>query len=209
MALRQVRLGRHAPDQLAQPGVQSPRAAGRRAPGAAAPDVGRLAPDVGLDRVQRGDAPQRLGCHRVPHAGAQVQVPPGPAGMRPAGGLGDLAGGVQLAPAAVGVGLQDAAEAAQVACGCSPLRSGRVLEPGRRRLGGAGGPVVAHVDPQPAGLGLARPGASTFTGVSSAWTLSRPACSAGAPPPAGRSARRPGPPSRPASSGQLTTPSRA
>lgn len=75
--------------------------------------------------------------------------------MRPAGHLLDLSRGVQLGPAAVGVGLQRALEAAQVRLRMYAAPVGRVGEPGGPGRGIAGRPVVAHVHPQPSGAGLA------------------------------------------------------
>lgn len=92
-------------------------------------EVGWLAADLGLDGVQRLDAPHGLCCQALLATALHslvllVQVPPRPACVSPAGRLGDPAAAVHAAPAGVGVGLQDAAELAQVFVGMLPLRSG-------------------------------------------------------------------------------------
>lgn len=72
--------------------------------------LGRLAPDVGLDRVQRRNPLQSLFGHgAVSTPEAQVQFPPRPPRVGPACGFGDAPAVVELAPATVGVGLQNAA----------------------------------------------------------------------------------------------------
>ena len=66
---------------------------------------------------------------------------------------------VDLASPTVGLRLEDAAVFRKMCL--------RMLAP-RRRLSASGGPVVAHLDPQPAGLGATGPGSNTASGVSSA-----------------------------------------
>lgn len=83
--------------------------------------------------------------------------------------LANRAVGEQLVEARVGVRLQDAAEAGQMALGMNALPVGRVREPHGGRFRRTGPSFVAHVDPQPASLRLPLPGASTGIGVSSAW----------------------------------------
>ena len=60
--------------------------------------------------------------------------------------------------AGIAVDLQDAAESFEVSGRTLGLAIGAVEVDGRRRIGPAPGPVVARVDPQPAGLGAAAAG---------------------------------------------------
>lgn len=123
------------------------------------PDVRRLPAHVGLDGVQRLDAPQRLrGEASVVAAVLDVQIPPRPARMRPACCLCDPAAVVEVAPAAIGVGLQSPSEPREMAAWMFALSIGRVAVPGRGRRMVSGGPVITHVDPQPPGARLARAG---------------------------------------------------
>ena len=79
--------------------------------------------------------------------------------MRPAQRLGDrprrAVGGVELAEAGIGVGLQDAGQPARCRSGCSPRAVARVEEQRRRRRAAGERPVVADIGPEPAGDGLA------------------------------------------------------
>jgi hypothetical protein len=70
-------------------------------------------------------------------------------------GPGQAAGLVKLAVAAVGIGLEDAGIAGQMRLGMLAGPIARVIEHGRRRRWPAEWPVVAHIDPDAAGVGLA------------------------------------------------------
>src|ERR1700733_4294005 len=89
-------------------------------------------------------------------------------GMRPAGCLIDMVT-VQMMKAGIGISLQSAGEVFQMLTWMFPLAVRRVGEPNGGSRVVACRPVVAHVGPKPAGLGLAVAGASTGRGVSSAW----------------------------------------
>ena len=78
---------------------------------------------------------------------------------------------IELLEARVGVGLQRALVELQVPLRVLALAVRGVGEPYRGRGLVARGPVVAHIGPEPSGLGLAVPGASTGTGVSSAYNF--------------------------------------
>src|SRR5262245_31993353 len=94
-------------------------------------NVRRLPADFGFDRVQRLDTPQRLRSKAAVVASVlDVEVPPWSARVRPAGSFGDPAAVVDAAPAAIGVRLQDAAEAREVAARMFALAIGRVAIPG-------------------------------------------------------------------------------
>ena len=79
--------------------------------------------------------------------------------MCPAGCLQDrpgrAAGLVELAVAAIGIGLQDAAVLSQVALRVFAPAIARVVEHRSRRRGPAERPVVAHIGPEPGDVGLA------------------------------------------------------
>ena len=77
--------------------------------------LGRLVADVGFDGVQLRDALQCLrsyGARRAPEA--LVQISEAASCMGPARGLDDASRLIQLAPAAVGIGLQHAVEGLEV-----------------------------------------------------------------------------------------------
>ena len=80
-------------------------------------------------------------------------------GMRPTRRLQDRAGlavrQIELVVAVVGVGLQDAGVAGEMRLRMFAAAVARVIEDRRGRPGAAERPVVAHVDPEPAGVGLA------------------------------------------------------
>ena len=79
--------------------------------------------------------------------------------VRPARGLGDPPGLVEPLEPRVAVGLQDVAEPGQVFGRVDRLAVRCVAHPHRGRRRSARGPVVAHVGPQPSGLGRGwRPG---------------------------------------------------
>src|SRR5215472_3457545 len=75
---------------------------------------------------------------------------------------------IQLIEAGIGIGLQSTLKRAQMLPGVFPSAIGRVRKPHRGSGRVARRSVIAHVSPQPPGLGLALPGASTGTRVSSA-----------------------------------------
>jgi hypothetical protein len=75
--------------------------------------------------------------------------------MRPAGGLGDPVAGEQLVEPGIAVGVDDAAEGLQMRLRMLALAVGRIEEQRRRRARAGERPLVAHVDPEPSGLGLA------------------------------------------------------
>lgn len=74
--------------------------------------------------------------------------------MRPASGLLDRAVGVERREAGKGIGLEDTLEVFEVSLRVLASAIGRVREPDRRRRRIGTGAVVAHVGPQPPGLGL-------------------------------------------------------
>ena len=85
---------------------------------------GRRAADVGLDLIESGDPPQSLLGQRRP--GGDMDVVELAAHMGPTEGeLRRIVGLAvdQAAEPGIAIDLQQAAEAAQMCCGCSPLRS--------------------------------------------------------------------------------------
>src|SRR5690554_3689136 len=64
-------------------------------------------------------------------------------------------GRVELAIAAIGVCLQDPGPAIEMGLRVLSAPVARIVEQRRRRIGTAEWPVVADIDPQPAGVGLA------------------------------------------------------
>src|SRR6202022_4011138 len=62
---------------------------------------------------------------------------------------------VELAIAAIGVGLEDSGVVGQMRLGMLTSPVARVIEHGSRRRRSAEWLVVAHIDPDPAGVGLA------------------------------------------------------
>ncbi len=136
--LGQLRLGRHARRACRVSQACSSSSSGpARAWRCSRRIVGRLAADVRLDRVQRADAPQRLRGDRVlgagpvlryrSHNGRRACAQQAASTTRPLS--------YSSRPAAVGIGLQDAAEVLQVLLRMLALAVGRVAVPGRRRLG--------------------------------------------------------------------------
>ena len=75
--------------------------------------------------------------------------------VRPAGGLGDPVASEQLVKAGIAVGVDDAGERLQMGPRMLALAVGRVAEQRRRRSRPGKWPLVADIDPQPPGLGLA------------------------------------------------------
>src|ERR1017187_763837 len=68
--------------------------------------------------------------------------------MRPACGLANAPGLIDLAEPRVAIGLRRAREVAQVTLGMLALAIGRVREPYPRRGGVPGGPVITNIRPQ-------------------------------------------------------------
>ena len=116
----------------------------------------QAAADVAFDRIERGDALQRLGGDRrvIYH----VEVVEFTSRVRPARRFHDLPVGVELGEAAIGVGLQNAGVAAQVRSRMFALAIRRVPIPHRRWIATAGRTIIAYVGPQASGLGLAASG---------------------------------------------------
>src|SRR5271168_641798 len=73
--------------------------------------------------------------------------------VRPAGDFEDALA-VQPVEPGIAIGLERASEWLQVRAGMFALAIGRVTEHGCRRSAPTAGPVVAHIDPQTAGLRL-------------------------------------------------------
>ena len=67
---------------------------------------------------------------------------------------------IELAEAGIGVGLQDARVSGQMPCGVFAVAIARVEEGRSRRPRAGEGPIIAHIDPHPAGdrLGFGQDG---------------------------------------------------
>src|SRR5579862_6216974 len=133
--------------------------------------LGILAIDVSFDGEQCIDAAYDLDCDRRDgdillarslEPRALLQVGHGEewsARMHPACGLLDrlrLAGCcVELAVAVEGIGLEDAAVAGEMCLRVLTLSIARVVEHRCRRVRSAERPVIPHIDPASAGIGLA------------------------------------------------------
>ncbi len=115
--------------------------------------VGGRSFDRLLDAVELADAVERLVGDR--RAGGGVHIEELAPDMGPAGGLGDPIAGEQLVEPGIAVGVNDAAEVFQVRPRVFALAVRRVEEQHRRRPRPGERPLVAHVGPQPPGLGLA------------------------------------------------------
>ena len=156
--LRQLRLGRHAGEHAAEPGVQvlqqRPGAClrcSRRSSGG----WPRMSASISYSSAMRCSACSAT--ESSARARCSGTDPSRSSRVGPAGRFDDAAAVVQLAssrhrrrPAGC------RCTCFRCSCGCSPLRSGEYWN---HTAGGsvlAGGSIVAHVDPQPAGLGLAR-----------------------------------------------------
>ncbi len=122
----------------------------------ALPRVGGLAPDGGLDRIELGDAPQRFGRDR--RAGRLMHLVELAPRVGPAGCELDVAAVAEPIEAGITVDLNDALELGQMRSGTLGLAIGTVEIDRRRRIGSIPGPVIAGVDPEPAGLGAAAAG---------------------------------------------------
>ena len=118
--------------------------------------------------------------------------------MRPASGLANAPGRIDLVESRVAIGLQRAREVAQVTLGMLALAIGRVREPHPRRRGVPGGPVIPNIRPQSPRFRSSQAGASTGTGVSSACNFAAPSRDAVAPPPTAPATGSRHPPSPPA-----------
>ena len=157
---------------LAHPGFQLGDQ--RRAPFLAngQPLVGRQAVDVALDveqgvdplhRFERNRRDDRRRAGLAPFAGRWPRYRParrtcaarGPSRPPRGSAPGASPGGIELAVAAIGVGLQDAAPGGQMALGMLARAVARVEEHRRRRRPPAERPVVAHIGPTSPGVGLA------------------------------------------------------
>src|SRR5690606_21624175 len=118
--------------------------------------VGGATADLALDRVERGDALQRLaGDRRGPGDGELVEAP---AHMSPAEGELDVAALGERAVAAIAIDLQHALEAGQVGHRPLGLAIGGVDIRHAGRIGATPGSVVAGVGPELPGLGPAAAG---------------------------------------------------
>src|SRR5512147_2050244 len=119
------------------------------------PEVGRPAADRHLDPVELGDLFQGVGGDR--RLGALVYLKDLAPGVRPTRHLDNPLAEEFVEPG-IGVRLEKAAESSQMICRSFAPAVGRVEEHRRRRARIAARPVVADVDPQPAGLGTAAAG---------------------------------------------------
>jgi hypothetical protein len=115
-----------------------------------------LASDSGLDRIELGDASERLGRDR--RTGRLMHLVELAPRMRPAGRQLDSAGGGKPLEAWISVHLQDTCELRQVGSGSLGSTIRAVEIDGRWRIGSAPRPVITGIDPQPAGLGAAATG---------------------------------------------------
>lgn len=110
-------------------------------------NLGRLAPQLGFDGIERADPLKRF--RRQGTGVGVMEVVELAPDVRPAGDLDDGTGFVEAVEAGVAVGLQRAAKVAQVISRMLALPVRRVSEPDGRRGGIMAGPVVADVGPQP------------------------------------------------------------
>lgn len=80
--------------------------------------------------------------------------------MRPAGSFyqGFMLAVIQAVETRIGICLQDAAKVLQMLAGALTLTIRRIAKQHGGRIGATGGPVIAHVSPQPSILGLAGTG---------------------------------------------------
>ena len=156
---------------LAHPGLELGDERGTLGLARREPLIGVEAVDGTLDLEQRVDAPDGLERDGGDHGGVlSFGLASGARGdvgqheelapaMGPAARLQDKAwtsiGFVELAESAVSVGLQDPGVRGEMALRMFASSITRVVEHGRGRCSAAEGPVVAHIDPCPAGMGLA------------------------------------------------------
>ena len=192
------------PSMLAEPGVQILEQRRRARLPLSSSLIGWLAADVGsrsrtarrcAAAPARPPSPARALVPRTRPSSTVARAPSMPRATT-------RAAVVELLVARVGIGLQDAAVALEVfAAGARPC--------GRASTGttppvascAAAGPVVAHVHPQPPGLGPPAPGIEhRHRRVVGVHLAAGQRVAARAPPPAGRATHRPGRPSRPSSS---------
>ena len=153
---RQRGLGRQGGELGGEPGLEVVEDGTGVGLAQARPLLGRPAARRLLDRVELGDASDRLlgdrGALRAMDAG---ELAPD------VGQAGDLTDGVlpvQLSEARVVVRVHPAGEGLQMALRVLALPVGRELVPGRGRRRPAPGPLVADVDPHPCGGGPAAAG---------------------------------------------------
>ena len=82
----------------------------------------------------------------------------GASGVRPAGGLDQgtrsSSGIIEILVSGIGVSLEEAGISRQMGLGVLGPSIAGIVEHGRRRVRAGEGPVVAHIGPDPAGLGL-------------------------------------------------------
>ena len=121
------------------------------------PLLGCRAVDLGLDRKDLVNAAHRLdGARRLVQIG---QLEEFASAVRPAGCLGDrprtALGLAQFAKPGIGVGLQDPGPAGEMPARMLTAAVARVAEQRRRRVRAGKRPVIANIDPHPAGDGLA------------------------------------------------------
>ena len=115
--------------------------------------VGRRAGDGFLDPVELADAVEGLLGDR--RAGRGMDVEELAPDMGPTGGFGDPVAGEQLVEPGIAVGMDDAGELLQVSSRMLAFAVLRVTEQRRRRPPTGERPLIANIDPQPPGLGLA------------------------------------------------------
>ena len=114
---------------------------------------GREACNRLLDAIELADAVERLlGDWR---AGGSMHVKKLAPNMGPTPGFGDLVAGEQLVETSISIGMDDAPELIEVGARMLALAVGRVAEQRRRRSRAGERPLVADIDPEPPGLGLA------------------------------------------------------
>src|SRR5439155_12943005 len=92
---------------------------------------GRRVPSIGAAMVEFQSAPDKT----------RLQI------LRPARSLNNVPALIQRREAAIGIGLQDAAEVAQMPLRMLALAIGRIAIPHRRRISACGGAIIAHVSP--------------------------------------------------------------
>lgn len=114
--------------------------------------AGWFAPDIGVDKVQCGDAAQRFGRQR--RWPRHVQAVELAARVRPPYCFFHTTTFVQGAQAGVCVSLQYALELGQVRLRMDALAVWRIGEPDCRWCEATGWPVVPHVGPQTIGFGF-------------------------------------------------------
>src|SRR5262249_13625056 len=107
------------------------------------------ATDLALDLVDLTDLLQSSSCNRRTIRDIHLIVLA--ACVCPTGRLDDLTTGVQWSEPAVGIGLQDPDEGAQVLARPLGFAIGRVTIDYRRRIGSTAWSIISHIGPQPTG----------------------------------------------------------